>query len=115
MPASTATTGEGPEHLAADQRSSNRLTFRQFERIAPYHGGPLPPDDAFVAVTFFDISQGGFSYLADVPPECEELIVAMQVHDQVIYVRAQIINSRQRDDKFVVGCKFGERFTVREN
>ena len=65
-----------------------------------------------IAVTFFDISHGGFSYQADTRPDCEELIVAMQIHDQIIYVKARIINTREGDDKFVVGCKFGERFSV---
>lgn len=89
-----------------EQRSSNRLTFRQTQRIAPYSGGAMPPDDDFLTVPFSDISQGGFSYLTELVPEYRQLVVAMQIHDEVIPVQARIVNHRRKGAQYIIGCRF---------
>lgn len=99
----------GVEPSGAEQRCSNRLAFRQLQRIAPYVDGPLPPAEAFVDVSFCDIAQGGFSYLADSLPESSSLIVAMQVHNEVIHVKARIVHRRPSGEQFLIGCQFEDR------
>lgn len=114
MPVNPATAAEASDLVPTEQRSSNRISFRQSHRIAPYAGGPLPADDAFFAVTFSDISQGGFSFVADELPDYETMIVAMPVHNEVIYVQARIIDRRVKAGKNVIGCQFGEKVSLAE-
>jgi hypothetical protein len=109
MPAKTATLGEPRAKKQSDKRKSNRLAFQRTQRIAPYTDGPLPPDDAFYIVPFSDISRGGFSYLADRPPQNRALIVAMEIHEQVVLMRAKVMNHRKRGQQFVIGCRFEGR------
>ena len=106
MPAKTATKGEKRTKAKREKRGSNRLTFRRTQRIAPYASGPLPSDDAFYIVPFSDISRGGFSYLADRLPEFATLIVAMEIHQQVVLMRARIMNHRKSGQQYVIGCRF---------
>lgn len=111
MPVKIAATGE-ESPTSAEQRCSNRLNFHQPQRIAFYAGGPIPPPEAFFVVPFFDISQGGFSYLADTIPERETLIVAMQVHDEVILMHARIVHHRPRGERHLMGCQFSGRVNL---
>ena len=99
----------GVEPSGTEQRCSNRLSFQQLQRIVPYDTGPLPPAESFFTVSSFDISQGGFSYLADSIPDYPSLIVAMQVHNEVIHVKARIVHCRPSGSRFVIGCEFEER------
>lgn len=105
MPAKTVHVGDD-SNSGGEHRSSNRLTFRQTQRIAPYDGGAIPADEAFFTVPFSDISQGGFSYLANEIPPYRTLVVAMQVHDQVIPTLARIVNHRPSGDQYLIGCRF---------
>jgi hypothetical protein len=109
MPTKTATVGEETKS-GREKRASNRLSFRRTQRIAPYESGPLPPDDAFYIVPFSDISRGGFSYLAESVPEYRTLVVAMQIHQQVVPMRARILHHRKCGRQYVIGCRFEGRF-----
>jgi hypothetical protein len=110
MSAKTVIAGEDTKS-GIEQRTSNRLSFRRTQRIAPYDGGPVPPDDAFYIVPFSDISQGGFSYLADNVPEYRTLVVAMQIHQQVVPMQARILHHRKCGQQYVMGCQFEGRIT----
>jgi hypothetical protein len=110
MPAKTATKGEKRTKGKREKRASNRLTFRRTQRITPFEGGALPPDDFFYIVPFSDISRGGFSYLADRVPEFRRLIVAMEIHQQVVLMHARIMNHRKSGQQYVIGCRFEGRF-----
>jgi hypothetical protein len=109
MPAKTAPARGGKSTKQREKRKSSRLTFRQTQRVAPYASGPLPRDDAFYVVPFSDISQGGFSYLADRPPQHRKLVVAMEIHEQVVLMRARVMNHRKKGQQYVIGCRFEGR------
>ena len=113
MPAKTVMAGEQVKS-GREKRTSNRLSFRRTQRIAPYNGGPLPPDDAFYIVPFSDISKGGFSYLADRVPAYRTLVVAMQIRQQVVPMRARILHHRKQGQQFIIGCRFEGRFESEE-
>lgn len=115
MPAKTATKGEKRKKSKRERRAGNRLTFRQTQRIAPYESGPLPPDHAFFIVPFSDISHGGFSYLADRVPDFVTLVVAMEIHQQVVLMRARVMNHRKSGQQYIIGCRFEGKFESKEN
>jgi hypothetical protein len=117
MPAKTVTAGKEVKKAKSgrEKRTSNRLSFRRTQRIAPYDGGPLPPDGAFSIVPFSDISKGGFSYLSDRVPEYRTLVVAMQIHQQVVPMRAQILHHRKQGQQYIIGCRFEGRLESGED
>lgn len=109
MPAKTAPARGSKSKKQREKRKSNRLAFRRTQRIAPYESGPLPADDAFYIVPFSDISRGGFSYLAERPPEYRSLVVAMEIHEQVVLMHARVMNHRKKGQQYVIGCRFEGR------
>jgi len=99
--------------LGVEPPSRNHHYYREPNRIAPYSGGPIPPEETFVAVPVFDISRSGFSFYADRVPGSPFLIVAMNVADQVVYVTARVVHHRSNPElggkPYIVGCQLTGR------
>jgi len=81
--------------LAADEqserRSRRRDRFLTWQRIAPWDGGPLPEDDAFLAVRCYDLTQGGFSFFLPTRPKFPFLVAAFGQPPELIYVGAEVV------------------------
>jgi len=115
---STDAANPGENNDSADRRATERLNFRQPERIAPYTSGAVPPVEAFLSVPFLDISQGGFSFLSEHVPRSPFLVVAVKVPDGEIYMKARVIHHRNNPDDgpaYVVGCQFAGRIFQEED
>jgi hypothetical protein len=95
-----------------EQRNYRRIRYWSVQRIAlGDHAQPIDTE-AFRSVQCFDISQGGFSFLADEVPGCETLLLAMVVRQETTYIRSQVVSCRAsnlRQGRFVVGCRFLDR------
>ena len=98
-------------HGGSDRRGNDRRTYRCEQWIAPY-SGEVPTTAEFRCVQCHDLSPGGFSYLADGPPESDNLVVALGKHPY-LFVVAQILHSDWQTvdgrEVAVVGCRFVEK------
>lgn len=99
-----------PRPSGAEKRSSPRREFRYFQRIAPVVDGHIPDNDEFTKVVCLDISAGGFSFLAEKPPEYDELVISLGTPPNDRKVIAKIVRvaktnvDGQRSHQ--VGCQF---------
>jgi hypothetical protein len=93
--------------LANDQRAHTRIRYCQTHMAAPYDGQTTPLNAAYAPVRFFDISQGGFSFITKREPTSELIVVCMQVREVVAYLTARIMNCREREFEsgYIVGCQ----------
>ncbi len=99
-----------PRPSGAEKRSSPRRDFRYFQRIAPVVDGHIPDNDEFIKVVCLDISVGGFSFVADQPPDYDELVISLGSPPNDRKVIAKIVRvvkttvDGQRSHQ--VGCQF---------
>jgi len=103
--------GSDPPANGRELRQHPRLPLSTNHYIAPYRGLSIPSSDLFQPVTCYDISRGGFSYLADRFPQINTILLRMMVHENLIYVAARIVNHRKTRDgmRYIIGCKFTGR------
>jgi len=93
-----------------DDRQRHRYSCLQL--VAPFVNGRLPAISEFKQVLCHDLSLSGFSYLADVAPECEMMIVALG-KDPFILMAARVVHHSATVIECVrseiVGCQFVAR------
>ncbi len=93
-----------------DERQRHRYSCLQL--VAPYVNGRLPAISEFKQVLCHDLSLSGFSYLSDVAPDCEQVIVALGkapfilMAARVVHHSPTVIDGVRSE---IVGCQFMAR------
>jgi hypothetical protein len=93
-----------------DERQRHRYSCLQL--VAPFINGRLPAISEFKQVLCHDLSLSGFSYLADSPPDCDMVIVALGkdpfilMAARVVHHSATVIDCVRSE---IVGCQFVAR------
>lgn len=99
-----------PAPVGRDRRTQPRKPYPYQQMIAPMIGKRLPSRNEFAPVTCHDISPGGFSFMAQTPPESDEFVVALGCGATLTYVIAQVAHMRRfeqdGDRRFLVGCNY---------
>jgi PAS domain S-box-containing protein len=93
-----------------NQRAYPRRPYPYVQRIAPWSGGRLPPQRAFVEVLCRDICSTGVSFFFPRRPNFDRVVVSLGPADKKVYVIAEVrhvanINVDSRP-AFAVGCQF---------
>src|SRR5262249_16757893 len=100
----------------AERRGKERRAFSRVQLIAPLVDDQMPQGSAFREVKCHDLSARGFSYLTLRRPECKNLVVALGVAPDFIYLKAEVRHYSEvlRDDQtmFLVGCLFTGRMGI---
>ena len=91
-----------------------RVSFPYLQAVAPMTGEEWPHRRDFVAAQFRDLSQHGFSFITNAPPQCKLLAVELGWQPCCYCFVSQIVNCTQEylaDGRAVyrVGCKFVRR------
>jgi PAS domain S-box-containing protein len=110
---------QAPEELPPvpkNRRRTHRKDFPYFQLIGPIHNGRLPTADEYQEVRCRDISPTGFSYIAQVPPNFQELVVSLGAYPSQMYLTAEIIHvNRHREygqNLVLVGCQYTSRIQL---
>ncbi len=93
-----------------DERQRHRYSCLQL--VAPFIGGHLPAISEFKQVLCHDLSLSGFSYLSDVAPNCEQVIVALGKSPFILMAARVVHHSPTVIDGVrseIVGCQFVAR------
>jgi len=78
------------EDKKTERRNRRRYRFWTRQLVAPWDGGPLPPDEAFTYVQCYDLTQAGFSFFLPAEPAYTSLVAAFGQAPKVIHVHAQV-------------------------
>ncbi len=104
----------GAEQKSEERRKSQRKNYDCWQLVAEYTGPLLPIQENFQLRHFLDISAGGFSFLAEERPKCDELIVALGPIP-FVYFQVQVARAVRRKDldeqPLQIGCRFIKRIT----
>jgi hypothetical protein len=125
----------GREEGGVEERNESRRAFRLTQRIAPGYGWEVPPESAWIDVSCYDLTKGGFSFFLEEKPNFDRLL-ALFHSPEPIYVAARVhhyrsvlvdakggilepgdlssgaeSHIRRTESKFLVGCQFLRRFT----
>ena len=93
-----------------DERQRHRYSCLQL--VAPLVDGRLPAISEFKQVLCHDLSLSGFSYLSDVAPDCEQVIVALGKAPFILMAARVVHHSETVIDGVrseIVGCQFVAR------
>ncbi len=90
-----------------------RIAYPYLQAIAPMMGTEWPSRKDFFAAQFRDLSQNGFSFLLDSPPQFTQLAVELGQEPcrysficQVVNFTSEIVGQRKL---YRIGCKFVKR------
>jgi len=101
-----------------DNRSSSRQTFGVEQQIARLVHGVLPTPDAFHSVRCADISPAGFAFYQATRPDFEELVVALGLPPDLVYMTARVVHTELIELcghlAFRVGCRFTGQLQLSE-
>ncbi|MHB0959580.1 MAG: hypothetical protein ACYC6N_32065 [Pirellulaceae bacterium] len=93
-----------------ESRKTSRYTFSVEQKIARIVGGELPTLDAFESVRCADISRCGFSFYQPTRPDFAELVVALGLAPDLVYLVARVVHAEMIEMCgsliFRVGCCF---------
>jgi hypothetical protein len=104
------------EHLSsAENRAHTRHPFLTQQKIAPFFGDSLPGARDVRQVQCLDISSGGFSYIAEAPPNYQRLVVAFGDRPNLTCMTAEVVQVCEVDfnghSMYRVGCQFTARLS----
>jgi hypothetical protein len=114
----TAKTGTPPTDAATEPagrvgiegRLSKRRAFPFQQRVAFGMWDGPPPEEAFVDVTFRDVSASGCSFHLPTEPEGNRLVVQLGTESHRIIVEAEVVHATLQKDEFgeayLIGCRF---------
>jgi PAS domain S-box-containing protein len=92
------------------RRQRSRMAYPYKQRIAPFSGNGVPPEEEFREVKCRDISVGGFSYLAAMKPAYKQVIVALGIAPNQIFLSAEIVHTTPivYDGRvmYAAGCRY---------
>lgn len=77
----------------AERRGGQRYRFWTRQLVAPWDGGPVPPDELFGYVQCYDLTRAGFSFFLPTEPAFTSLVAAFGDPPQRIYVAAEVAHS----------------------
>jgi hypothetical protein len=81
--------------------------------VAAMEPGVSPDRLAFSEVQFHDISAGGVSFLLEIHPNFDTVVLALGVRPNVHYISAKIVNVvevyEDGNRRYQVGCRFLQR------
>ncbi|MBI2823209.1 MAG: PilZ domain-containing protein [Planctomycetia bacterium] len=101
--------GEGDD----ERRDRARRPYNRVQLIAAcVEGGPAPSQSEFRAVLCRDLSEQGFSYVAESPPETVSLVLALGDPNDGVYYTARVAHCSRDGAQFLVGCRFTGRLTT---
>lgn len=99
-----------PAPCGAERRTSDRKLFPYRQLVAPYISGIVPARDKFESVRCWDISAGGISFLLDVRPTFQTLVVVLGGPNGETLMSADIVRVTELDEDdakgFLLGCRF---------
>jgi hypothetical protein len=102
-----------PERKGAELRTSKRRAFPFRQRVAFGKWAGEPPEEAFVDVTFRDVSASGCSFMLTTRPEANQLLVQLGTVNHRVLVEAEVVHSTLHQDEFgatfLIGCRFLRR------
>ena len=102
-----------PEGKNSERRQRTRRSFPYVQMIAPLIAGQAPEEHHFRPVRCRDISPTGFSFLSPVPPDFQDLMVALGGESTTTYLAARVMHATiiERDNKaaYIVGCRYLSR------
>ena len=102
-----------PEGKNSERRHRSRRSFPYVQMIAPLVAGHAPEEHHFRPVRCRDISPTGFSFLSPVPPDFQDLMVALGGESTTTYLAARVMHATivERDNKaaYIVGCRYLSR------
>jgi PAS domain S-box-containing protein len=102
-----------PEGKNSERRQRTRRQFPYVQMIAPLVAGHAPEEHHFRPVRCRDISPTGFSFLSPVPPDFQDLMVALGGESTTTYLAARVMHATivERDNKaaYIVGCRYLSR------
>lgn len=76
----------------SERRQLKRHAMTAYHRIAIFNG-TIPPPESFSNVLCYDLSTGGFSFFMPLLPTFKMLVVAFDMPDQTIYLKAKVAHS----------------------
>jgi hypothetical protein len=76
----------------SDRRGRRRYRFWTRQLVAPWDGGPVPPDEEFGCVQCYDLTQAGFSFFLPAEPAYASLAVAFGQAPNMIFVGAEVVH-----------------------
>ena len=110
MPKSETSTQGDSDASACERRKHDRRPYACVQLIAPCMEGKLPDRRAFREVRCHDISPRGFSFLVEVKPDFDELVVAFGSAQSQLFLRAKVkhISLFGQDGRNLlkVGCEY---------
>lgn len=93
-----------------NRRSSKRLPFQHWQRIAPIYGGVLPTLQQFFKVECCDLSNGGVSLYVASRPLFNSLVVALGAPPDERFFTARVVRvtpqARDGREVYQLGCQF---------
>ena len=96
-----------------ESRNAPRHTFGVQQFVAKIVGDQMPSLEALRCVRCADISRSGFAYYQETRPDHDELIIALGIPPEHIYVTARIVHVKLIELcgglAFRVGCQFTGR------
>jgi hypothetical protein len=105
---------EYPQDAAEDRdrRNAPRRIFDCWQLVAEFDGETLPVQQDFQLQLCHDISAGGISFLAEVRPRSENLVIALGVIPFVFF-HVRFVRAVRRNDlegsPLQIGCQFVKR------
>ena len=93
-----------------ERREHERHRYAYAQRFTPLTDSDKIPELAmFRTVRCADLSEGGFAFLWPREPEFEFGVVALGVPPNVIKMKVKVVATMEKEDAFLVGCKFVSR------
>ncbi len=76
-----------------ESRTTSRYAFGVEQKIARIVGGRVPAPDDFETVRCADISRDGFSFYQATRPDFEQVIVALGLDPDFVYLKARVAHT----------------------
>lgn len=98
--------------LGKERRTSVRRKYVCLQLVADYDGRKMPAQKDFEAIIFQDISAGGVSFLSQMKPRRQQLVIALGRAPFSFWI-VEVVFARRRDDlpghTYQVGCRLLRR------
>jgi PAS domain S-box-containing protein len=96
-----------------DRRNATRRSYPYEQSVAPIYEHKLPPREAFQRVRCHNISSRGISFLSEVPPDYEELVIGLGHGNFLTYLTGRVIHVTiskvDGREVYIVGSAFAGR------
>jgi hypothetical protein len=114
--ADTSNPPEAPpqtEPRGAELRRSKRRAFPFRQRVAFGVWDETPPEEAFLDVTFHDVSASGCSFTVEARPTEQRLLAQLGTESHILFVQAEVVHCTLKTldgkETYLIGCRFLKR------